>query len=177
MKYELKTYYEIRVINFLNSSGNESISSLFSEECTFASKPAVIVTEGILNHFGKATLMDMWTRIADNFYKCSQGGVYISDVAILPPDLSKDREKALNSSIALWDFLYSTAPRFPFTTPEELKESLLLCNFHEVTIYQSLQFHRQVEGTDGEGAKYCYILVARVRGRDDGEKMRVNTVE
>jgi hypothetical protein len=177
IKDDLSKYYEIRVVNFLITSGNGSISSLFSEECTFASKPAVVITEGILNHFDKPTLMDMWTRIADNFYKCSQGGVYISDIAILPSDLSKQSLNTINTSGTLWNFFYSSLPRFPFTTPDELKQSLLFCNFQEVTIYQPSQFHHQVDGTSGTGAKYCHILVARVRGRDDGEKMKINTLD
>lgn len=112
---------------------------LFSDEFTAlldsfdATRPLIIISEGLVNYFTKDMLHELWSVLAQGLARFSHG-IYLTD--LYPEPVTRRLAKVIWQSSRLLRYFSRSAFAFHFVSPREVQTALLAASFTYVDVMQ-----------------------------------------
>lgn len=98
-----------------------------------ATKPLIIISEGLVNYFTKDMLNDLWTRLATGL-KRFPTGVYLTD--IYPEPITRKLGRLIWNSSKVLKVMSRSAFAFHFISPTEATHAMQAAGFKTAHVFQ-----------------------------------------
>ncbi len=107
-----------------------------------ASKPLIILSEGLVNYFDKPMLTTLWTKLAQQLQRF-RTGVYLTD--IYPEPVKHRLATFIWNASKLLKLMSRSAFSFHFQSPSEAEQFFQAAGFKQVAVYQPGDDHNPAQ--------------------------------